>query len=102
MLRSANGFDAQGLCGVEYRWLEREDVRGEAIDGWRALVGKIEVLEIEGNHFEVFKGDKVSLLIMSSFFLWNLAPSLLGGAGWKGGAKANKGVNLRSKQILRR
>lgn len=64
MLRSANSFDAQGLCGVEYGWLERQDVRDEAIDGWRALVGDIEVLDIEGNHFEVFMGDKVSLLVM--------------------------------------
>lgn len=61
MLRSAIPF---GLYGVECRWLERQDVRDEAIDRWRALVGEIEVLEIEGNHVEVFKGDKVSLLIM--------------------------------------
>ena len=60
MLRSADEFDAQRLCGVEYGWLERQDVRDEAIEGWRQLVGNLEVLDIEGTHFDVFKGDKVS------------------------------------------
>ena len=62
VLRSADDFDAQGLCGVEYGWLERQDVRDEAIEGWRRLVGNLEVLDIEGTHFDVFRADKVSIV----------------------------------------
>lgn len=35
-------------------------MRDEAIEGWRRLVGNVEVLDIEGTHFDVFKADKVS------------------------------------------
>lgn len=61
VLRSADDIDTQGLCGVEYGWLERQDVRDEAIEGWRRLVGDLEVLDIEGTHVDVFKADKVGI-----------------------------------------
>ena len=55
MLRSKDTMDTSRLCGVEYAWLERQDARETAVDGWRGLVGaEMEVLEVEGNHFEVF------------------------------------------------
>lgn len=48
-------MDTTKLCGVEYAWLERQDLRDAAVDGWRGLVGEgMEVLEVEGNHFEIF------------------------------------------------
>lgn len=68
-LRSADTLDTQGLCGVEYGWLERQDVRDEAVEGWKGLVGEMEVLSIEGNHFEGFKADKVRLVMIFFFFL---------------------------------
>ena len=52
-------MDTTKLCGVEYAWLERQDVRDAAVDAWRGLVGEgMEVLEVEGNHFEVFAKGK--------------------------------------------
>lgn len=72
MLQSAETFDTHGLCGVEYGWLARQDVRDQAIEGWKDLVGaNMVVLPIEGNHFEVFARDKVSLpTFVANFSLW--------------------------------
>ena len=40
--------------------MERESVK-EAVEGWETVLGqKVEVRDIEGNHFEVFEGSKVS------------------------------------------
>ena len=69
MLRSADDIDTQGLCGVEYGWLERQDVRDEAIEGWRRLVGDLEVLDIGGTHFDVFRADKVGN-VRDWIFFW--------------------------------
>lgn len=61
MLRSANTFNAQTLCGVEYPWLGSQEARSRAIEGWKSLVGEsLEVLNIPGDHFEVFNADNVS------------------------------------------
>lgn len=84
VLRSADDFDAQGHCGVEYRLLESQDVRDEAIEGWRGLVGKLKVLDIEGTHFDVFKEDKVSYV--HNQFCWR---------------EADEGVKYRLKQTRR-
>ncbi|KAL9583818.1 MAG: hypothetical protein Q9212_002491 [Teloschistes hypoglaucus] len=59
MLRSADTFDTESRCGVEYPWLRDQEARRRSIEGWKGLVGAdLGVLEIPGNHFEVFDGDK--------------------------------------------
>ncbi|KAL8719406.1 MAG: hypothetical protein Q9225_003591 [Loekoesia sp. 1 TL-2023] len=60
MLRSADTFDAQALCGVEYPWLGSQEARSQAIEGWKGLVGdSLDVLTIPGDHFEIFKADNL-------------------------------------------
>ncbi|MCJ1432685.1 hypothetical protein MMC27_002042 [Xylographa pallens] len=55
MLRSRDTFDSERLCGVRYPWLGEQKARDEAIAGWRTLLGsEMPVLEIPGNHFDVF------------------------------------------------
>ncbi len=60
-LRSRDVLDCKRMCGVEYPWLENQRAREEAVEKWRELVGQVvEVLEIPGNHFEVFAKENVS------------------------------------------
>ncbi|KAK5653768.1 hypothetical protein OQA88_7925 [Cercophora sp. LCS_1] len=60
MLKSKEVFDTEGLCGVRYDWLEREEKRVEFISQWEGLVGgRVKVLEIPGNHFEAFNKENV-------------------------------------------
>ncbi|KAL8861117.1 MAG: hypothetical protein Q9178_002331 [Gyalolechia marmorata] len=55
ILRSRDTFDASALCGVKYDWLSSQSTRTEAIRGWESIVGgSVDVLEIPGNHFQVF------------------------------------------------
>ena len=61
MLRSRDTFDSEGLCNVRYPWLSDQQTRSQAIVAWEKLVGQsIKVLEIPGNHFEVFAQQNVS------------------------------------------
>lgn len=62
LLRSRDTFDSEGLCGVKYPWLSDQQTRSQAIAAWEKLIGQsIQVLEIPGNHFEVFAQQNVSL-----------------------------------------
>ncbi|KAL8662775.1 MAG: hypothetical protein Q9168_008204, partial [Polycauliona sp. 1 TL-2023] len=55
ILRSRDTFDSAGLCGVDYGWLEGQETRTEAIQGWSHLVGgSVDVLDIPGHHFQAF------------------------------------------------
>lgn len=60
MLKSKETFDSGGLCGVRYDWLERGERRVALVREWEGLVGKVEVFEIPGNHFEAFDAENVS------------------------------------------
>ena len=62
LLRSREGFDASGLACERHAWLEDREDRRSAVQGWETVVGaKVEVIDIPGNHFEVFEDDNVSL-----------------------------------------
>lgn len=60
VLRSRETFDTHALCGTRYDWLSSQKTRDVAIRGWEDIVGgKADVLEIPGNHFEVFDVENV-------------------------------------------
>lgn len=62
MLRNSESFDSLGLCGVKYPWLANLEARNTALQQWKDLVKQkdAEVLNIPGNHFEVFLPKNVS------------------------------------------
>jgi len=61
MLRSRDILDTEALCGVKYDWLSSQRARDEAVKGWEGILGgKVDVLEIPGNHFEAFDEKYVS------------------------------------------
>lgn len=63
MLRSRDTLDTAALCGVTYEWLSSQKARNHAINGWEQVVGgKIEVLEIPGNHFQPFAEQNAGFL----------------------------------------
>ena len=68
LLRSSEGYDAKGK-GLEcekHEWLEERGDKKKAVEGWEKVTGKeVPVVDIPGNHFEVFDGGNVSF----SFFL---------------------------------
>ncbi|KAL1636985.1 polyketide beta-ketoacyl-synthase [Diplodia intermedia] len=60
MLMCKGGFDAEALCGVEYAWLSDEAARRESVRVWEGLLGReVPVLEVEGNHFDLFERGNV-------------------------------------------
>ena len=61
LLRCTEGFDASGIECPGHEWLEdRSDVRN-TVAGWEQIVEEeIKVIDIPGNHFEVFDKDNVS------------------------------------------
>lgn len=62
LLRCSEGYDAAGLDCAKHAWLEdRSDAR-RAVEGWERVVeGDVEVVDLPGNHFEVFDKANVSL-----------------------------------------
>lgn len=72
MLRSRDTLDTDAMCGVTYEWLNSQKTRDDAIKGWEQIVGgRIEVLEISGNHFQAFAEPNASFPFSSLF----LSPS---------------------------
>lgn len=64
MLRSRDTFDTEKLCGVRYDWLSRQATRDDAVKRWEEMLGgAMDVLEILGNHFQVFDNKFVSLKV---------------------------------------
>ncbi len=62
LLRSREGFDASGLACKRHAWLEDREDQRSAVEGWETVVGaKVEVIDVPGNHFEVFEENNVSL-----------------------------------------
>lgn len=63
MLKCKGTFDAEGLCNVKYGWLSDEQSRMASIKAWEGLVGSpVPVLDVDGNHFDLFSPEHVSLL----------------------------------------
>lgn len=63
VLRSRDTLDTEALCGVRYEWLNSQKARDQAVEGWKQIVGyDVDVLDIPGNHFEVFDEQHVSIL----------------------------------------
>ena len=62
MLLSREACDTATLCGLKYAWLDNEDFRKMATQMWTTLVGdKIETMDIDGNHFNMFEVKHVKL-----------------------------------------
>ena len=62
MLRSRDTLDTEKLCGVRYDWLSNQAARDNAVKRWEEILGgAMDVLEISGNHFQVFDQKLVSL-----------------------------------------
>ncbi|GAB0138039.1 t1pks [Epichloe bromicola] len=60
MLRSQDVLDTEALHDVRYDWLSRQDTRAAAIVAWEEIVGgHVEVLPIQGNHFQPFLKDMI-------------------------------------------
>ena len=72
IIKCADTFNAQGLCGVRYPWLDDETTRNKAIARWKGLLQQnCEVLETSGNHFEPFNAENVrSLDRVTTAFEW--------------------------------
>jgi len=64
-------FDAEGLCGVKYPWLSDERARLESVKVWEDLLGRpIPILDVSGNHFDLFSpGNVITLSPPSKFVL---------------------------------
>ena len=64
MLRSRDILDTEKLCGVRYDWLSNQAAHDDAVKEWEELLGgALDVLEIPGNHFQVFDEKFVSLRV---------------------------------------
>ena len=64
MLRSREILDTEKLCGVRYDWLSNQAARDDAVKEWEEMLGgEMDVLEIPGNHFQVFDQEFVSLKV---------------------------------------
>lgn len=62
LLRSREGFDASSLACARHAWLEDRGDQKKAVEGWEKVCGgKVDVVDIPGNHFEVFEQRNVSL-----------------------------------------
>lgn len=61
LLRSSEGYDAKGLNCKKNAWLEDRSDPRTAVGGWEEIVaGEVKVLDVPGNHFEVFEKANVS------------------------------------------
>lgn len=61
ILRCLRTMDTEALCGVTYPWLNDVQVAQESIEKWEKLIGRrIPVLELDCDHFDVFKSANVS------------------------------------------
>ena len=64
MLRSRDILDTVKLCGVRYDWLSNQAARDDAVKRWEEMLGgEMHVLDIPGNHFQVFDQEFVSLKV---------------------------------------
>ena len=63
-LKSNESIPTEEKYGVDYPWLSKQDVRAEALDLWSTLVGgRLETLDVSGNHFQALDPDNVSIRI---------------------------------------
>lgn len=63
MLKCKRTFDTQGLCGVSYPWLSDQGSRNDSVKVWERLVGgQVRVLDVDGDHFDLFAPNNVSSL----------------------------------------
>lgn len=63
LLRCSEGYDAAGLDCVKHSWLEDRSNARAAVEGWEKVVGReVRVVDLPGNHFEVFDKANVSLV----------------------------------------
>ena len=66
-LKSSQSIPTEEKYGVDYSWLSSQDVRAEAMDLWSKLIGgRLEILDISGDHFQAFDPDNVSILVSKS------------------------------------
>lgn len=64
MLKCRGIFDAEKLCGVTYPWLSDDSFRMQSMKMWESLIGKmLPVMEVNGNHFDLFSPENVSVLL---------------------------------------
>jgi thioesterase domain-containing protein len=62
MLLSREACDAATLCGLKYAWLDEQEFRKNTTKEWSTIVGKsFETMEVEGNHFNMFGAEHVSI-----------------------------------------
>ena len=63
LLRCSEGYDTKALKSVKHAWLEDRSDPRTAVEGWERVVGgDVRVIDVPGNHFEVFDETNVSLL----------------------------------------
>lgn len=61
LLRSSEGYDLSSLPCEYNAWLEDRSDPRSAVEGWEKVVGgKVDMIDIPGNHFEVFEAKNVS------------------------------------------
>lgn len=61
MLHCKDLLDTSALCGVEYTWLSSKLERSKSLSQWSGILNReISVMDIPGNHFEVFHEKNVS------------------------------------------
>jgi thioesterase domain-containing protein len=62
MLLSGEACDTATLCGLKYAWLDDQEFRKNTTQEWSTIVGKtFETMEVEGNHFNMFAAEHVSI-----------------------------------------
>ncbi|KAF2280129.1 ketoacyl-synt-domain-containing protein [Westerdykella ornata] len=60
MLKCKDTFDTKELCGVDYPWLSDVEFRQASVGEWERLSGgKIPVVEVKGNHFDLFEKGNI-------------------------------------------
>jgi thioesterase domain-containing protein len=61
MLLCRETFNTTRPCGISYAWLDNQDYRTRCARDWQRVVGSsMQVLEVEGNHFNMFSARNVS------------------------------------------